>query len=225
MKTGAASRSASNPIAGSGTRRNRSTAGPQKRPRGSLDQIHRGCDLVARPVLCAGLRPRSPPDAGTVSSDRASAAVISRDLDVHRSGRRSCGLEESSLRAPITGLSGRSDPEDLLHEWREHRSLVGHLVQGPPVGPGPSDRARYVGCDHDHRRPCSPGLPERPEGIGRTRSGRRQCDSDPPGRPGVTVGGVGGGLLMTDRYEPDARAGERSPEREVVDSGQSEDDL
>jgi hypothetical protein len=30
---------------------------------------------------------------------------------------------------------------------------------------------------------------------------------------------------MTDRYEPDARASERSPEREVVDSGQSEDDL
>ncbi len=90
-----------------------------------------------------------------------------------------------------------------LGHGREHRRLVGGLVQDAAVGAGTAQRRRDVGRDDEDRRARRPRLADRPERVRRARAGRRQRDAEPPGRARVAVGRVGRGLLVADADEPD----------------------
>ena len=103
-----------------------------------------------------------------------------------------------------------------LRHRREHRRLVGRLVQHAAVGVRAAQRRRDVGRDHEHRRARRPRLADRAERVRGARPGRRQRDAEPPGRPRVAVGGVRRGLLVADADEPDRRVAQRLPQREVV---------
>ena len=95
----------------------------------------------------------------------------------------------------------------------------------PRYSPGAAQRRRDVGRDHEDRRPRRPRLADRPERVRRARPGGRQRDAEPPRRARVSVGGVGGGLLVADADEPDRRLPQRLPQRQVVHPGQAEADL
>ena len=84
------------------------------------------------------------------------------------------------------------------------------LVQYAAVDAGPAQGRRDVGGDHEHRRARRPRLADRAKRVGRARAGGRQRHAELSGRARVSVGGVGGGLLVAHAHQPD-RAAQRVP--------------
>ena len=115
--------------------------------------------------------------------------------------------------------------EGALHHRLEHRGLVGRLVQRAPPDPGATHRGGHVGGDHQHRRARCPRLADRPQRVGRARAGGRERHAELSARPRVTVGRVGGGLLVANPHQADRRIAERPPQRQVVHARQAEGDL
>ena len=114
--------------------------------------------------------------------------------------------------------SALRDPVRLLDDGREHRRLVGRLVQDPAPDAGPARARRDVGGDHEHGLARGPRLADGGERVGGAGPGGGERDAEPAARAGVAVGRVGGRLLVAHAHEPDRRAVQLAPEREVVDA-------
>ena len=113
-------------------------------------------------------------------------------------------------RGDLSDVLGRPDGERLLHHRREHRRLVGRLVQHAAVDTRAAQRGRDVGGDHEDRRARRPRLADGAERVGRARAGGGQRDAERAGGTRIAVGGVRGGLLVADADEPD-RASRAAP--------------
>ena len=179
-------------------------------------------------------RPGAPrrPRAGRRSRPRATRSR--RSAPRRPAGRwRPPGTPASSARParrpsppPRRARPGR--PSRAVHRLchrREHRPLVGGLVQHAAVRVRAPQGRRDVGRDHQHRRPRRPRLADGAERVGRARARGRDGDPEPPGRAGVAVGRVGGRLLVAHADQPDRRVPQRLPQRQVVHSREAEADL
>jgi hypothetical protein len=122
-------------------------------------------------------------------------------------------------------LAGGERAVGRFHDRREHRRLIGRLVQDAAVGVRLPQGGGDVGGDHQHGRSRRPRLAHRAERVRGARPGRGDRDSELPGRPRIAVGRVGGGLLVPDPDQPDARVAQRLPQRQVVHAGQPEAQL
>ena len=203
-----------------GTRLKRAATGPDERPPSPLEQLGSAVELSMR------LRPAAPNPQGGLTPLRVclGAQQVRRDLHVDRSRGR---LQGGAGRACNRGadLVGRVHPDRLLHDRHEHGRLVGGLVQHASPDARAARRRGDVGGDHQDRLARRPRLAHRGERVGRARPGGRQRDPQAPAGACVTVGGVGGRLLVSHAHEPDRRAVQLAPQRQVVHSGEPKGDL
>ena len=117
---------------------------------------------------------RGGPGAGSARSPRSEPASAARqvggDLQVCRTRwrrqRRPPGLEHGAVQ-----VLGRRQLLRVLHHRREHRLLVGGLVQrAAPCTCAAAHAGGHVGRDHQHGRARRPRLAHRAERVGRTRA-------------------------------------------------------
>ena len=211
--TGAASRSASRPTASPASRApvpaQTSGRSAAARPRDGIVERHLRRRVVSRRRAVRG-------DLG--------AQQIGGDLEVDRPRRRGQHVAHRR-RGGGRHLVGGEAAMDRLDHRREHRPLVGGLVQHAAVRVGAPQRRRDVGRDDQDRRPRRPRLADGAERVRRPGPGGRDRDTEPPGRARVAVGRVGRRLLVPHADQPDPRVAQRLPQRQVVDARQPEADL
>jgi hypothetical protein len=138
-------------------------------------------------------------------------------------------------RATGEGIGGRphngvGDPvgaADRLHPTRDrpqHRHLLLGLVEEPDAAP--VLRRVDLAGEQEHRRRGERSFIEAGNGVGSRRTGADERDPEAARDPGVGIGGVDGGLLVTHGHEggPPPPA-ERLEDRQVVDRADSEHDV
>ncbi len=178
---------------------------------------------AARPPSRAR-RPRSASSVARGSGAPSGTAAPSRSVAISRYTGRNGWATASAIAAAAAGAtrSGASARCVDFVTGREHRRLVGRLVQHAAVDAGTPQARGDVGRDHQHRRARRPRLADRGERVRGAGAGGRQRDAELAGRARVAVGGVRGGLLVADADQPDRRVAQRLPERQVVHAGQAE---
>ena len=200
-----------------GARLERAAARPDERPARALEQLQGATQML----LVGARHGGGGGQLGRVLLLRAGGEQVGRDLDVDGSrGRRQRHARRGRHHRPRVLRPGHA--VGLLDDRGEHRGLVGRLVQHSAPDARAARARRDVRGDHEHRLARGPGLADGSERVGRARAGRGECDAEPPGRACVAVGRVGGRLLVAHAHEPDRRAVQLAPEREVVDARQPE---
>ena len=151
------------------------------------------------------------------------AQQVGRDLHVHRPrGRRRAVRAARATAGPISSA-----------EWTRIASFTTGMNiaawsvaswSTPRHTPGRRARRGDVGGDHEDRLARRPGLADGRQRVRRARPGGGERHAEPAARPRVAVGRVGGRLLVANADEPDGRAVQLAPQREVVHAREPEGD-
>ena len=113
------------------------------------------------------------------------------------------------------------DPLGPLGDWGDGVQLVVDLVEHAAVA---ADLiALDLTANNQHRRGCGVGGGDARRCVQKSGTGNHQRSADLATGTGVAVGHIGGGLLMADGNEPDARLVVQAVHHVVeLDSGQTE---
>ncbi len=193
-------------------------AGQDQRPLRLREEGRRAHDVVGRgpdaPARNVRVRLVDPELVGVVVE--LAVADILRHVE-HDRARPPAGRDRVGAAHQLGNPPAVLDPDDLLHDRRQHLHLMaflGHVLPGM--------QAVGVARHRDDRRAGVIGFRETGHEIGHAGPERAVADARPPRDPRIGVGGKRAGPLVVDQAMAEAQRAHRFVERQELEAAHAE---